>query len=889
LAKIKLFTKDGILENKFINIDYAGSVGEFIADFYYEKEIPFSVYEGVPSLESDITFNEEKLLSGFGEYTIIETPSATLGVAGVLAIISIVITVAAILLIPNPKLPANINRQQESPNNSLGSRGNRARPLQRIPDIKGQVVAIPDVIAPTYKTYVGADVFEHGFYCVGRGEIDVDDVQDGDTPLNLMTGATAGVFYPNSSPNSGAPQFVIGEYVQEPVISAYRSNEIDGVDLPPEQDVGGIPILTGDTYEQLFVDPPVSGDINCIVGFQLFGTAVAGQWSMSLQFAIVGGLNIGSPDYYEGNSVVLENFFVKKTQFGTPVNISGTYEIAEMISVTPSAFSMYVILPDDFGFDKVPQAWYSLNNSSIKTVFSTPFNQWFYFTKELFDSAIVNITAPNGIFRDTGGASLLLLRIDYDLEVQGIEKIGSDWVDDGNAPIIVQSFLAGQSTALRGTTVEIDFDRAQYFKIRVKRTTDKFALSGTIVDKTTIADIYAVKNVDQSDFGDVTTIQTLTIGNSSASAVKERQLNCMATEKLFKYLGSGVFDTVKTKNIDVDGNSSAVQSFITDAIDPYIGNRQLSEIAADDLLALETEINDYFGNSYHAQFNFTFDSTETTFQEYAQTIFNAINCIAFRDGTTISALFEKPQTVPAMLFTHRSKKPNAETYTRKFNQSLTNDGIVFDYVDSVTNKTESIYLPDANALNPKKFNIAGIRNEQQATIRAYREWNKVRYRKVDCSVVVTAEGQFIRPNDMIAIVKGTRTLSFDGEILDQSGLTLTLSADVSFTPFDSHSITLKNEDGTTENIVCTAGTESNQVVLASPPAQTLRTGIDTRRTEFSFGNDARKESENWLIQEIDISEKWFVAVKGINYTDQYYANDADQLRAFSSAFSSAFG
>ena len=23
---------------------------------------------------------------------------------------------------------------------------------------------------------VGADVFEHGFYCVGRGEIDVDDV-----------------------------------------------------------------------------------------------------------------------------------------------------------------------------------------------------------------------------------------------------------------------------------------------------------------------------------------------------------------------------------------------------------------------------------------------------------------------------------------------------------------------------------------------------------------------------------------------------------------------------------------------------------------------------------------------------------------------------------------
>jgi len=876
LAKIKLFTKDGILENKFINIDYAGSVGEFIADVYYEKEIPFSVYEGVPSIESDITFDEEKLLSGFGEYTIIETPSATLGVAGVLAIISIVITVAAILLIPNPKLPANINRQQESPNNSLGSRGNRARPLQRIPDIKGQVVAIPDVIAPTYKTYVGADVFEHGFYCVGRGEIDVDDVQDGDTPLNLITGATAGVYFPNSSPNSGAPQIVIGDYVQEPVISAYRSNEIDGVDLPPEQSVGSTPLidLGFPTY------PSVGMAINILPTEWLIGLSAVGR-----------GSNWLSPDYYVGNSVILKNWRVDlSTGIGQPTTrfiLDGEYEITEFTQVNPTVYTFKVAaLPPD------PTKTYVQNLESgceITTRFSTPFNQWFYFTKELFDSAIVNITAPNGLYRDAGGASLLLLRIDYDLEVQGITKIGSDWVNDGNAPIITQSFLAGQSTALLGTTVNISFDRPQYFKIRVKRTTDKFALAGTVVDKTTIADIYAVKNVEQADFGDVTTIQTLTIGNSSASAVKERQLNCLATEKLFMYLGGGVFDTVKTKNIDADGNSSAVQSFITDAIDPYIGNRQLSEIAADDLLALETEINDYFGNSYHAQFNFTFDSTETTFQEYAQTIFNAINCIAFRDGTTISALFEKPQTVPAMLFTHRSKKPNAETYTRKFNQSLTNDGIVFDYVDSVTNKTESIYLPDKNALNPKKFNIAGIRNEQQATIRAYREWNKVRYMKVDCSVVVTAEGQFIRPNDMIAIVKGTRTLSFDGEVLDQSGLTLTLSADVSFTPFDSHSITLKNEDGTTENIVCTAGTESNQVVLASPPAQTLRTGIDTRRTEFSFGNDARKESENWLIQEIDISEKWFVAVKGINYTDQYYANDADQLRAFSSAFSSAFG
>jgi hypothetical protein len=307
---------------------------------------------------------------------------------------------------------------------------------------------------------------------------------------------------------------------------------------------------------------------------------------------------------------------------------------------------------------------------------------------------------------------------------------------------------------------------------------------------------------------------------------------------------------------------------------------------------MELDINAYFGNSNHSQFNFTFDSTDITYQEYSQNIFNAINCIAYRDGTTIKAIFERQQDTPAMLFTHRSKRPNSETYSRSFTRSIENDGVEFNWVNPDTNVTDTITLSvDGTGItyNPKTFNIAGIRNESQATIRANRELNKIKYKKLDCSVEVTAEGRFVRPNDRIDIVKGSRVLTQDGEVIDHTGLTLTLSSDVSFDNVaDVYSITLKLSDGSTENIICTAGANTNQVILSYAPSETLRTGDDSRRTEFSFGNDARHESESWLIQEIDLADKWFVSLKGINYTNLYYYQDTNSLDAFSDGFSDGF-
>jgi len=239
---VNLPSKDVIL------IDYDGTIGEFIADTFHPGD-GFSIYYDTPCIENDITL---KVLEGTDtpchEYTVADTPSAGLTVAGWIAVISLVISVAAIALAPKPKIPATINRSQESPNNALGARSNQPRPLQRVPDIKGTVKSIPDVIMPPYYKYIDLRTrVEHGYYCVGRKQLQIEDIKDGDTPISLIEGASAQVYYPNKSPNNALPDVQIGDFIDLPVYVPYRSNEVDGIALPAINDIGSTP-MSGNLY-----------------------------------------------------------------------------------------------------------------------------------------------------------------------------------------------------------------------------------------------------------------------------------------------------------------------------------------------------------------------------------------------------------------------------------------------------------------------------------------------------------------------------------------------------------------------------------------------------------------------------------------------------------------
>jgi len=155
----------------------AETPANFCLEVLRDRKKPFSVHKGFkPSCENEITRNLEQMVSINGNFTIIETPGGIFDFVGdALSFVGdIVGGIVSFLIdpfipdIPQPAALKNVNRQQESPNNSLTNRSNIARVNERIPDIGGEVNSIPDIIMNPYRKFSSNIEEEVSYYCVGR-------------------------------------------------------------------------------------------------------------------------------------------------------------------------------------------------------------------------------------------------------------------------------------------------------------------------------------------------------------------------------------------------------------------------------------------------------------------------------------------------------------------------------------------------------------------------------------------------------------------------------------------------------------------------------------------------------------------------------------------------
>jgi hypothetical protein len=139
----------------------------------------------------------------------------------------------------------------------------------------------------------------------------------------------------------------------------------------------------------------------------------------------------------------------------------------------------------------------------------------------------------------------------------------------------------------------------------------------------------------------------------------------------------------------------------------------------------------------------------------------------------------------------------------------------------------------------------------------------------------TLDARSLLPNARIDVVDNTRFKSYDGEVVGQSGLELTLSQDVVFAPALPHSVVLMRRDGSLQSIPVMAGSAPNRIVLQSLPSEAITTdyGPNGIRTIYSFAADSARGAMAWLVQELDISDGQYVTLRAINYSDSYYAAD----------------
>jgi len=554
-------------------------------------------------------------------------------------------------------------------------------------------------------------------------------------------------------------------------------------------------------------------------------------------------------------------------------DLSGTYTINTLTSSlltldNPSAVNpAWDTLQNDYGGVSV------VMNPTI----STTGVRWIgWFTVESVQPitrVIANIIALNGMYKDNGRQQYRR-DVVYRFEAQRVDSNGAPY-----GPVLAfEREIRGSAVTkvVRADTLDVELvgEPSKRWQMRARRLTNSDTdFEGSVVDEIQWRDLYACSAVDKAHFGDMTTVQSVTFATDGALAVKERKLNLLVTRKLPRRVSGAAFTTELYPTTDVAEIVLAV------CLDPLIGNRAPAEVDFDNIYSTAAEIREYFGLDV-AQFNYTIDSDNLSFEETLDMIAQAVFCRAYRRGSVIKLFFERASDDASLLFNHRNKLPGSETRTE--GSAMENDGIEYPWIDPDDDSQVTIYLPeDRSAVNPKRYDSVGVRVREQAYIHAHRAWNKLQYQDVVTEFDALPEANLLAVSERIRVADNTRARGSDGEIVgvvDDDGRLVALSQPFDWKPGTTYRIFLQSSDATVEAMAVQSGGSPRLALLEREPrTPIILRGEGYNPTTYIIGDGtSTREAMPFLVDEKGApNEDGTIPLKAINYDPRYYQNDLD--------------
>lgn len=793
------------------------------------------IYHNTVADENDVTPTNtqavERLAELSGRFFVVVYP-AELTTALYFVIAAVV--VAAVVFRPTIPNVAQRNTQASAANNELVGRTNQARPNARIPDHFGTLIAVPDLVSAPYTLFDAADAdieVEHSLMCVGRGTYDIPaaSVKDGETQLSTIDGASAKFYAPGTSPAAGLPFLTIGAAFSEPAYATFKSSGVIGQEL-------------------------LSPNSGTIVGKNNIGYT-DGDTIVSYDS------NIDFTDSFKvGQSLTLTN-----AEYGGN-SLNGTYTVN---TIAPN----FIILTNPH---LVNANWLTVpvdnTTRDVAPRFYQQFDRWvgpFVVEGPITSSMrlLANFVAPNGLYKDDGKTQY---KLTISIEV-GIQQIDAAGVNVG-AEVFVVLALEGSTQSRKLVGKSLLSSRSGYrFKVRARRTSlSDFNFDGAVQDEIRWRDLYAQRAIS-TGFGDVTLVQTKTRAVPGALAVKDRKLNCLVTRKLPQRISGSTFTTT------LHPTTLAADIIAHICFDPKLGNRPRNEVDYDNLYGtFQVDIPDYFGISDVSQFSYTFDNSDTSFEEMVRMVAESSFCTVYRRGNVIKVFFDREQDSSVLLFNHRNKVPRTEQRVQRFGVLSGYDGIELTYVDPDNADTiTSLYFPGSSATKYRKVETVGVRSLRKAMLLGWREYQRLRYESEIVTFEALAEAEIVVAGQRIAVANNIRTGTQDGEVIAQSGLILTLSQPANLTG-GSYSILLQLRDGTTQAVAITAGATPDKVVLAVAPALSLVLGEDRFvRTLYTIAKSSDLPAGAYLLQDRQHKGGMIHEVTAVNYDARYYAHDQD--------------
>ena len=803
------------------------------------------------SMEEDIAYMETCEVL----YVVVHPGFFLLGLTGLFGSLIKILILGLISFLLRPIPPKERNKGDQSPNNGLSERTNRARPKERIPDIYGEVVSVPDMIMPTWHEFVGNRQVEHAYLCIGRGEFQVSDIKDGVTPIENISAVSVEVYGPNQSPNhtTPQPQQRIGNPINERVWDVRKSNAVTGQTLraPDATTVTGTADIAFNWPDQIAINR--TGDQTALDDF-----------------------------FVTGDTLTVAN----STTQGNGINLDGTYEVQHS-----TASTITLVRPE-----LVNANWGT--NGNFNTVFtdavlSSPNDKWVgpFFLEDPW-TIIPNFTAPQGVYKDDGEDQFWHV-VEVETEVYEVDE---NDVQIGTA-ITQRRFLEGSATLtnersesgrITPTFANVADSKNRRWAVRCRRITPKGDETDTrFAEQVQWESLFGLGYVDKQDFGDVTTVQIRTPATSGSLAVRERKFNCRVHRRitgrdpaLVDPTNPWGFTPIKVSVKDAPLIMRAI------CLDPCLGAMTEDQLDYQNMFTASAHNRQYFGTDRCVNFNYTFDEKNTSAEEMLQVVGRATFFTPYRQGQQLKLSFERKTSQSSLIFNHRNMLVNSEVRDVRFGTVDDHDGVELDWINPEDGATETYSVPvGVSADNPKKIEILGVSDKVQAHMHAHREWYKLQFKNVATEFQATAEASTLVLNDRIIVADTTRAATVDGQILRQNGRELILSQP--FSPSGSlseYTINIQHYDGTVELLGLTSVDTLHHPTGATEQAVTLNAAprlplvLDSEKyanTTYVITETSNNRPIAFLVDEINAGDAENTTIGASNYDDRYYQADED--------------
>ncbi|MCH2020559.1 host specificity factor TipJ family phage tail protein [Acinetobacter pittii] len=896
------------------------------------------IYKGNPCPENDISPTKAdmssvaRLLEITDECTIVRYPGEL--ASTVTWIASKLLGQAVSALVKLPKAPTNNSSMTGSSNNNLSNPENRQRIKQRVPFVLGAPKAIPDLFAPPYRYFKDGVEVEELLLCVCENPVRLSQFKTGDTPIQEIPGTSLSAYGLNQSLVGSETIFKWGDTFTEAPVIARQNDSINGqTALPPNS----TRVEAGDIYfqypnmikanDQGTADRFNSFNINesLIISGANFGISdlsITGQVSVdpaNETFAIESTQNV--LDYQNYRKINVTSLLVTD-----PVNeqldLAGLYDI-ESVTYASNVYTIHLKNPvsTNTNFSNVTEVLTSnisanltantanifldgeyvvtgVDTANKQLTLATPsgvnsdWNKledlqdqktstgniklrgsqdnwigWFTIDSPKATGLLLNFQALNGIYQGSD-AKFVDIYVEYQQVVSGTPT-GAVF----NQTIRLNGKANNRDSVGGSMWINLPFTGAVRF--RARRTNDN-GDAVDLSDEVKFYTAYAFRYLSKLVYDNRVLIRQRTQATRAATAVDTRQTNCIAESLVYSYRGG-------VKSAERIPSRNIADLCIELALHKRIGRRSLNEINTEEIYRVFDDVVDYFGSEKMAEFNYTLDNANQSFEEICRMFAGVSGCNERRLNRELYFDFEKAGRQPILLFNHRNKKALSEVRTYNFKIENNYDGVEITYVDSEAGWIEkTLKIPNDQITNPKKIDGYGIAYKEQAHIIGWRAWNKLKYQRVNCKFDCFAEGELTERGDPIIVVDDTRLplVVFgdgsvtSGEVLVWNGLNIEVSQPCTLTAGYDYMIHLQMKSGFTDQIPISQGASEYDLVLARPPLEALVTEGEVK-TVYSITVDDRQDEELFLVSTKNRNGVFENSVSATNLDERYYQNDKD--------------